>query len=81
MRIRDSGLDRIRIRVKKFGSATMQFSAIVSLKDGEDLALLEEEEQQKELELGRGNRARKEVAYQEQLSERDWLKVSRNGCS
>jgi len=44
--------------------------------DGEDLALLEEEEQQKELELGRGNRARKEVAYQEQLSERDWLKVS-----
>jgi hypothetical protein len=51
------------------------------LKDGEDLALLEEEEQQKELELGRGNRARKEVAYQEQLSERDWLKVSLNGCS
>jgi hypothetical protein len=51
------------------------------LKDGEDLALLEEEEQQKELELGRGNRARKEVAYQEQLSERDWLKVSLYGCS
>jgi hypothetical protein len=58
----------------------MQFSAIFSLKDGEDLALLEEEEQQKELELGRGNRARKEVAYQEQLSERDWLKVSHTEC-
>ena len=43
--------------------------------DTEDLELLETEEQQKELELGRGNRARKEVAYQEQLSERDWLKV------
>jgi hypothetical protein len=42
--------------------------------------MLEEEEQQKELELGRGNRARKEVAYQEQLSERDWLKVGLNRC-
>jgi hypothetical protein len=40
--------------------------------------MMEAEEQQKELELGRGNRARKEVAYQEQLSERDWLKVSGN---
>ena len=36
----------------------------------------EEEDQQKELDLGRGNRARKDVTYQEQLSERDWLKVS-----
>merc|ERR1712107_272654 len=33
------------------------------------------EEQQKELDLGRVNRARKDVTYQEQLSERDWLKA------
>ena len=34
-----------------------------------------EEEEQKEVELGRGSRARKDVTYQEQLSERDWLKA------
>merc|ERR1719209_2433514 len=41
----------------------------------EDLEMQEEEDQQKELDLGRGNRARKDVTYQEQLSERDWLKA------
>jgi len=42
------------------------------LDTGEDLM---EEEEQKEVELGRGSRARKDVTYQEQLSERDWLKA------
>jgi len=42
----------------------------------EDIEMQElEEEQEKEVILGRGNRARKEVTYQEQLSERDWLKA------
>ena len=41
----------------------------------EDEIAMEEAEKQKELDLGRGNRARKDVTYQEQLSERDWLKV------
>merc|ERR1719412_1148218 len=43
---------------------------------------IEEEEKQEEIreaqrqeEMGRGNRSRKEVTYQEQLSERDWLKA------
>merc|ERR1712037_953047 len=30
---------------------------------------------QRQEEMGRGNRSRKEVTYQEQLSERDWLKA------
>jgi len=41
----------------------------------EDEIAMEEAEKQKELDLGRGNRARKDVTYQEQLSERDWLKA------
>merc|ERR1712242_679816 len=45
------------------------------MKDEDDLEMEELAEQQKEAELGRGNRARKEVTYQEQLSERDWLKA------
>ena len=36
---------------------------------------MELEEARKEMDLGRGNRARKDVAYQEQISEREWLKV------
>merc|ERR1712112_94276 len=32
-------------------------------------------EAQRQEEMGRGNRSRKEVTYQEQLSERDWLKA------
>jgi len=47
--------------------------------DTEDLAMEEEAERAKEIqrqeEMGRGNRSRKEVTYQEQLSERDWLKA------
>ena len=34
-----------------------------------------EEEETKEEDLGRGTRVRKDVTYQEQLSERDWLKA------
>lgn len=34
-----------------------------------------DEEEEKEEDLGRGARKTKEVTYQEQLSERDWLKV------
>ena len=34
-----------------------------------------EDEDDKEEDLGRGNRSRKDVTYQEQLSEKDWLKV------
>merc|ERR1711994_888437 len=34
-----------------------------------------EQAAQLEAERGRGNRVRKEVTYQEQLSERDWLKA------
>lgn len=34
-----------------------------------------EEEEIKEIELGRGNRMRKETNYDDQLSERDWLKA------
>merc|ERR1712242_121988 len=45
------------------------------MRDEDDLEMEELAEQQKEAELGRGNRARKEVTYQEQLSERDWLKA------
>ena len=38
---------------------------------------MEEEEQETTtvLELGRGNRARKETNYDDQLSEREWLKA------
>ena len=39
----------------------------------EDEDLMEEE--QKEIELGRGNRSRKETNYDDQLSEREWLKA------
>ncbi len=35
----------------------------------------EEEQEQAVLELGRGNRARKETNYDDQLSEREWLKA------
>jgi len=34
-----------------------------------------EEEEVKEVELGRGNRMRKETNYDDRLSERDWLKA------
>jgi hypothetical protein len=34
-----------------------------------------EDEDVKEIELGRGNRMRKETNYDDQLSERDWLKA------
>ena len=47
----------------------------IVVRDEDDLEMEELAEQQKEAELGRGNRARKEVTYQEQLSERDWLKA------
>jgi len=40
-----------------------------------ELAELQAEEEENAIVMGRGNRARKEVAYQEQLSERDWLKA------
>merc|ERR1719356_565714 len=39
----------------------------------EDEDLMEEE--QKEIELGRGNRSRKETNYDDQLSEKEWLKA------
>merc|ERR1712228_597606 len=49
------------------------------LQSQEDLEMMEEDEAaqqaQAEAERGRGNRVRKEVTYQEQLSERDWLKA------
>ena len=35
----------------------------------------EEEERKKEMELGRGNRSRKETNYDDQLSEKEWLKA------
>eukprot|EP00088_Acartia_fossae_P015248 TRINITY_DN18323_c0_g1_i1.p1 TRINITY_DN18323_c0_g1~~TRINITY_DN18323_c0_g1_i1.p1 ORF type:complete len:1190 (+),score=494.76 TRINITY_DN18323_c0_g1_i1:54-3572(+) len=41
----------------------------------QDDDLMEEEEETKEEDLGRGTRVRKDVTYQEQLSERDWLKA------
>ena len=34
-----------------------------------------EEEEEKVIELGRGNRMRKETNYDDRLSERDWLKA------
>merc|ERR1712223_1026574 len=37
--------------------------------------IVSEDEEAKALELGRGNRARKETRYDEQLSEKDWLKA------
>merc|ERR1712066_433301 len=49
------------------------------LQSQEDLEMMEidetEHQAQLEAERGRGNRVRKEVTYQEQLSERDWLKA------
>jgi SWI/SNF-related matrix-associated actin-dependent regulator of chromatin subfamily A protein 2/4 len=47
-----------------------------SQEDLEQMDIDEEAEQaQIEADRGRGNRVRKEVTYQEQLSERDWLKA------
>jgi SWI/SNF-related matrix-associated actin-dependent regulator of chromatin subfamily A protein 2/4 len=47
--------------------------------DTEEMEMEEEAERMREIvrqeEMGRGNRSRKEVTYQEQLSERDWLKA------
>ena len=37
--------------------------------------ILSEDEEAKALELGRGNRARKETNYDDQLSEKEWLKA------
>merc|ERR1712242_148171 len=49
------------------------------LQSQEDLEMMDideaEEKARLEEERGRGNRIRKEVTYQEQLSERDWLKA------
>merc|ERR1719330_1479122 len=49
------------------------------LQTEEDIDMMEideaEQAAQLEAERGRGNRVRKEVTYQEQLSERDWLKA------
>merc|ERR1719495_606330 len=49
------------------------------LQSQEDLEMMDideaEQAAQLEAERGRGNRVRKEVTYQEQLSERDWLKA------
>merc|ERR1711909_129135 len=49
------------------------------LQSQEDLEMMDideaEQAAQLEAERGRGNRSRKEVTYQEQLSERDWLKA------
>lgn len=47
---------------------------IQSTEDIEAAELLAEEEE-KAILMGRGNRSKKEVTYQEQLSERDWLKA------
>ena len=43
------------------------------LEDDDDELM--DEEPAKEIELGRGNRARKETNYDDQLSEREWLKA------
>merc|ERR1712110_1147881 len=49
------------------------------IQDPEEIEQEEKEEEireaQRQEEMGRGNRSRKEVTYQEQLSERDWLKA------
>ena len=49
------------------------------VQDPEEIEQEEKEEEireaQRQEEMGRGNRSRKEVTYQEQLSERDWLKA------
>merc|ERR1719341_265742 len=45
------------------------------IKDDEEIERMEEEAKAEEVDLGRGNRQRKDVAYQEQLSEKDWLKA------
>lgn len=41
----------------------------------QDDELIDEEEEPEKIELGRGNRARKETNYDDQLSERAWLKA------
>ena len=43
-----------------------------------DLDDEEEEEEEKPVELGRGNRSRKETNYDDQLSEKEWLKAIGN---
>merc|ERR1712106_1204224 len=47
------------------------------LQSQEDLDMMDidEAEEKEAINLGRGNRSRKDVTYQEQLSERDWLKA------
>merc|ERR1712050_357848 len=40
-----------------------------------DLDDEEEEEEERPVELGRGNRSRKETNYDDQLSEKEWLKA------
>merc|ERR1711892_980074 len=47
---------------------------IQSAEDIEQMEM-EAEEEKEAINLGRGNRSRKDVTYQEQLSERDWLKA------
>merc|ERR1711974_318244 len=42
------------------------------LKDDESM---DEEEEEKPEDLGRGNRSRKETNYDDQLSEKEWLKA------
>merc|ERR1712127_762515 len=47
--------------------------------DAEEMEIEEEAERVREIQrqedMGRGNRSRKDVTYQEQLSEKDWLKA------
>merc|ERR1739838_146744 len=45
-----------------------------SVDDDDDFGEEEEKKKQEEM-MGRGNRSRKDVTYQEQLSEKDWLKA------
>merc|ERR1711997_1360102 len=45
-----------------------------SVDDDDDFDEEEEKKKQEEM-MGRGNRSRKDVTYQEQLSEKDWLKA------
>merc|ERR1712106_575964 len=47
---------------------------IQSAEDIEQMEM-EAEEEKEAINLGRGNRSRKDVTFQEQLSERDWLKA------
>ena len=43
--------------------------------DDDDEENEEEKEKREAMELGRGNRSRKETNYDDQLSEKEWLKV------